>query len=667
MPSHDIVLLLLDLALILVLARVLGAAAKRVGQPAVIGEVVAGIALGPSLFHGAITRHLFPSELMPVLTGIADVGLVLFMFIVGYELDASLIRGRGRQAASISLGSILVPLAAGFGLGCWLASRNAHGRVVPFALFVGASMSVTAFPVLARILADRGLHRTRIGALAIASAAVDDIAAWSLLAVVVTVAGVPGTAQWHVALAPAYLLVMLLLVRPALGRMGRVAAHAGRLTPDVLAVVLTVLLLSAAATEWMGVHFIFGAFVAGVVMPRESAEALRQAILERLEQLSVLLLLPVFFVVSGLAVNLAAVDGSRLVQLVAILGVAVGGKFVGAYLGGRAAGVSNRQSGALATLMNTRGLTELIILNVGLQNGVIAAPLFTLLVVMAVVTTAMTGPLLRVVYPERLINRDIADAVRAALEGTDHRVLVLLDVEPDATAEARLVRAGVDLAAGRVPAQVVVVRLLAQRPGRRLEVGTGLGVELMLMTRTMAALHEMGAAHARPGVTVTAYARFSDDVATDVAAYVIDAAADLVVAAPSVALADHDLLPRVVRAGTREGEPVAVEPGHDAASDAALQVAAQLAAGRGAALVLVGAGRRGRSHELARLLRARGVDVRESEARPAGALLVAPDGTAGADWLVRPRRDEDIAEPAGWTSLIAGAGTPAPSEASGVR
>ncbi|MBE7189189.1 cation:proton antiporter, partial [Jatrophihabitans endophyticus] len=558
MTTHDIQLMLVDLALILVLARVLGAAAKKIGQPQVVGEVVAGILLGPTFFHGAITTHLFPAELTPVLTGIADVGLVLFMFIVGYELDASLVRGRERQAASISLGSIAVPLAAGFGLGWWLAAHNGHGGTVPFALFVGASMSVTAFPVLARILTDRGLHRTRLGGLAIASAAVDDVAAWTLLAVVVTVAGVPGVQQWHILFAPLYLLVMALVVRPLLRRVGERAAQLGRLTPDVLAVVLVVLLLSAVSTEWMGVHFIFGAFIAGAVMPRESAEALRQAILERLEQVSVLLLLPVFFVVSGLAVNLSTIDGSRLGQLLAILGVAIGGKFVGAYLGGRSAGVPNRQAGALATLMNTRGLTELIILNVGLQNGVIQPPLFTLLVVMAVVTTAMTGPLLRLVYPERLINRDIADAARASLEGAAYRVLVLLAPEPDPVGDPLLVRSGVDLAAGRVPAQVVVVRLLAQRPAQRLEVGTGLGTELMLMTRTMAALHDLGAAHARPGVTVTAYARFSEDVAADVAAYVIDAAADLVVAAADVDLPEHDLLPRIVRPGPRAADSIAV-------------------------------------------------------------------------------------------------------------
>ena len=234
--------------------------------------------------------------------------------------------------------------------------------------------------------------------------------------------------------------------------------------------------MSAFATEWLNVHYIFGAFIMGACMPRENGEALREAILERLEQLSVLVLLPVFFVVSGVKVDLSQIDSKGFGELLAILGVAIGGKFLGAYLGARVAGVGGRQAGALATLMNTRGLTELVILNVGLGLGVLDSKLFSLMVLMALVTTAMTGPMLAFVYPERLIDRDIADAERAAL-----------------SAGARLPRAGrAGLGRGhrpgrrgrrprrvRAPAQVVLARLVPQKQAKRLEVGTGIGRELL--------------------------------------------------------------------------------------------------------------------------------------------------------------------------------------------
>ena len=683
MPSHDIALLLLDLALILVLARVLGAAARRIGQPAVVGEVVAGIALGPTLFHGAITRHLFPSELSPVLTGIADVGLVLFMFIVGYELDAALIRGRGRQAASISLGSILVPMAAGFGLGFWLATHNAHHGVVPFALFVGASMSVTAFPVLARILTDRGLHRTRLGGLAIASAAVDDVAAWSLLAVVVTIAGVPGTAQWHILFAPVYLLVMALLVRPALRRVAAHTARVGRLTPDVLAVVLTVLLLSAAATEWMGVHFIFGAFIAGAVMPHDvlgdsgAAEVLRQAILERLEQLSVLLLLPVFFVVSGTAVDLSAIDGSRLVQLLAILGVAIGGKFVGAYLGGRSAGVSNRQAGALATLMNTRGLTELIILNVGLQNHVISPPLFTLLVVMAVATTAMTGPLLahrlpRAPHQPRHRRRGPRGARRRPAPGSGAaRPRPGRHAGRRARARRRRRRSRTSAGAGRRRAPAGPTSVPAARGGHRARHRTDVDDP-----------DDGGVARPRRCASATRRRRDGLRPVQRGRGRRRRGLRDRLRSPTSSSPVRPSSCRRTTCCPAWSG-PRPARPGRSPSSWGRTPRRTPLCrsppswppGGRSHSSCR-GAGRRGRgrSDELAALLRAHGVDARvpgadDDEPRPDGPLLVAPTGDAEADWLVRARPDEDVGDPVEWAALLTGTSTPVaePNEVRALR
>src|SRR5215472_8207937 len=304
MSEHDIQLLLFDLALIVVLARLLGIAAKRIGQPPVIGEIVAGVLLGPTIAGGKLTAALFPMTLKPALVAIADVGLVLFMFVVGYEVDLTLIRGRERVAAGVAIGSILVPLTFGIGLGAWLVSRHHPAHPVTFMLFFGTAMSITAFPVLARILTDRGLHRTRVGGLALASASVDDVLAWTLLAVVIAIAGASsGGNGLRLLIAPVYAAAMLWLVRPGLRRLADVYQRQGRLTPTVLAAVLALLLLSSYATEWMGIKFIFGAFIIGIIMPRDVPE-LREAILERLEQVSVIVLLPVFFVIAGLKVNL---------------------------------------------------------------------------------------------------------------------------------------------------------------------------------------------------------------------------------------------------------------------------------------------------------------------------------------------------------------------------
>ena len=314
------------------------------------------------------------------------------MFVVGYEVDLRLIRGRERAALSVSIGSVALPLGLGAALGVWLAHRNHLHHVSTFALFIGTAMAATAFPVLARILTDRGLHRTRIGGLALASAAVADVLAWSLLAVVVALAG--SSQPWRVLLAIPYAAAMFLVVRPLLRRLARVYRQAGRLTPNILATVLAGLLLSSYATNWMGLHFIFGAFLFGVVMPREAVLGLREEILARLEQISVLVLLPIYFVVAGLSINLSMIGHSGLVELSAILVVAIAGKLVGAYGGAQIAGIRGRNAGVLATLMNTRGLTELVILGVGLQLHILNKPLYSLMVIMALVTTAMSGPLL---------------------------------------------------------------------------------------------------------------------------------------------------------------------------------------------------------------------------------------------------------------------------------
>jgi Kef-type K+ transport system membrane component KefB len=650
MSLNDVQLLLADVAIVIILARLLGAAARRIGQPPVLGEIFVGILLGPTFLHGKITTTLFPAALISPLTALADIGLVLFMFVVGYEVDLRLIRGRERAALSVSVGSVALPLLLGAGLGVWLAHRHHVPHVATFALFIGTAMAATAFPVLARILSDRGLHRTRIGGLALASAAAADVLAWSLLALVVAIAG--SGQQWRILLAPVYAAGMFLLARPLLGRLSGAYLRAGRLTPNVLAGVLAGLLLSCYATNWMGLHFIFGAFLFGVVMPREEALALRQEILERLEQVSVLVLLPLYFVVSGLSINLATIGRSGLEELGAILVVAIGGKLVGTYLGARLAGIRGRNAGVIATLMNTRGLTELVILGVGLQLHILSKPLYSLMVVMALATTAMSGPLLKLIYPDRVMQRDLAAADRALLAGAPaHRVLVLID-RPE-TAEP-LVDIGADLAATRPGSELVLAHLVSLRVPGRLEVGTGLAGELAQMAAVMGQLNELAELAAARGAPALVFSRFSDDVPGELPGYVAAAEPDTIVlgtagaagAAREALRADDRARLVTARApGPDEPAAVAVYHGHGPHAAAALDVAAQLAAARRLPLVLVGDGRRARA--AAAELSHKGIPA-SSGPPPESSLLVAiqddASAAARAHLTVRAGSGEDIGD-----------------------
>lgn len=408
MTPNQVPVLLFDLALIIVLAQLFGAVAKRFGQPAVIGEVLAGILVGPTLFQGAVANFLFPVDVRPFLGVLANVGIAVFMFIVGLELESSTLRGQRRVAATVSFSSVLLPFCLGSALAFVLIQNHPTEHRLGFVLFMGVAMSVTAFPVLARILTDRGMLQTPIGGLALTCAAVDDVLAWSLLAAVVALTDAGGPDQWRMLLALPYVALMLWGIRPLLRRFAATARDAtGKLTAVALAAVLVGLLLSGALTEWIGLHFIFGAFLFGVIMPRDGAALLREQILERVGQVCSVLLLPVFFVVAGLKVDLSIVDAIALGELCLILLVAIGGKATGAFLGARVHGIRVRQSAVLAILINTRGLTELIILAVGLQLGVLDQTLYSLMVVMAVVTTAMSGPLLRLVYPPERVQRDM--------------------------------------------------------------------------------------------------------------------------------------------------------------------------------------------------------------------------------------------------------------------
>lgn len=392
-------MLLIDTALIILLARALGAVAHRLGQPPVVGEVLAGILVGPTLFHGAVADHLFPVEVRPSLNALATVGVAVFMFFVGLELDGALVRGKGRAVVTVSLSSITLPFCLGVALALYLATRHTVPNRLGFVLFIGAAVSVTAFPVLARILADRSLLRTQFGGLALACAAVGDVLAWVILAVVVALTDSGHGGQFRMLLLIPYVALMLFLVRPLLHRLGTTQESTATLTLGAIGTVLAGLLLSASLTEWMGLHFIFGAFLFGAVMPKEGAERLHEALTQQIGRVSAVLLLPVFFVIAGLKVDLSDLDASGLGDLALILVAAIGGKFAGVFSGARISGVDKRESAALATLMNTRGLTELIVLSVGQQLGVLDGKLYSLMVAMAVLTTVMTGPLLRLIWP----------------------------------------------------------------------------------------------------------------------------------------------------------------------------------------------------------------------------------------------------------------------------
>ncbi|MEU9168981.1 cation:proton antiporter [Streptomyces sp. NPDC048420] len=398
-----VAVMLADIALVLVAGALLGRLARRLRQPAVVGEITAGILLGPSLLGllpGDLTERLFPVDVRPLLSAVSQVGLVLFMFLVGWEFERRLIRPHAGLAAGISVSSIAVAFGLGFALAVVLHPHHSTvaGHEIPFsafATFLGTAMSITAFPVLARILSENNLLGTRVGSLSLASAAIDDVLAWCLLAYVSALVASDGDYADLArigALSLAYVALMVLVVRPLAARLTWRLAAAERWTL-LLSLLCAGALASAWLTTWIGIHAIFGAFFFGLVMPREPATLLVQHVRRPVDNVSTVLL-PVFFIVTGLGVDLGALTGGDVVALIAIIAVACAGKLIGAVVPARLAGMSWRDTRDLGLLMNTRGLTELIILNAAVSLGVLDGRMFTMLVVMALVTTAMAGPLL---------------------------------------------------------------------------------------------------------------------------------------------------------------------------------------------------------------------------------------------------------------------------------
>jgi len=398
----DLLHVLLALVVVIATARAMGWVFRLANQPPVVGEILAGIVLGPSLLGRLLPGaegYLFPGMVGPYLNIIAQVGVILYMFLVGLELDPSLLRNRGHSTVAISHASIIPPSLRGATIALYLYPHLSTSDVpfTCFSLFLGVSMSVTAFPVLARILTDRGIHKTRMGAIALTCAAVDDVTAWCMLAFVVSVARAEAAgAVATIAMALGFIALMILVIRPTMARLSLLYGNRGRLTQGVMASIFIALLISASATELIGIHAVFGAFALGAVIPHDSGMA--RELTDRLEDIVIVLLLPAFFAYTGLRTQIGLVSGGEQWMMCAlIVAVASLGKFGGSAIAARLTGLDWRDSSALGVLMNTRGLMELIVLNIGLEMNVISPTLFAMLVIMALVTTFSTTPILHLI------------------------------------------------------------------------------------------------------------------------------------------------------------------------------------------------------------------------------------------------------------------------------
>ncbi|PRZ26466.1 cation:proton antiporter [Flavobacterium granuli] len=398
--QDPLAILLVQIITIILVARFCGWIFKKIGQPSVIGEIIAGIILGPSLlgmYFPDFSAALFPVESLGNLKFLSQIGLILFMFVIGMELDLKVLKNKANEAVVISHASIVIPFALGIGLAYFVYNRFAPEGVkfLSFSLFMGIAMSITAFPVLARIVQERGIHKTRLGAIVITCAAADDITAWCLLAVVIAIvkAGTFVSSLYIIGLAMIYVVVMLFIVKPFLKRIGDLYGSKDAIVKPVVAIFFLILILSSYATEVIGIHALFGAFMTGAIMP--DIAKFRTIFIEKVEDVAVILLLPLFFVFTGLKTEIGLINDPYLWKVTGfIILVAVVGKFLGSALAAKFVGQNWRDSLTIGALMNTRGLMELIVLNIGLELKVLTPEVFTMMVIMALVTTFMTGPAL---------------------------------------------------------------------------------------------------------------------------------------------------------------------------------------------------------------------------------------------------------------------------------
>ena len=490
--GHLVAVFLIAVAIVMLVARLFGAAAVKVSQPRVMGEVVAGIALGPTIFGWlapGLQAAVFPTDILPAFGIAANLGVVFYLFLVGLELDPRQLKGRMSQAAAISNTSVALPMMLGILVALPLFTLvGPDKKFVAFALFMGVAMSITAFPVLARILVERRMLKRPVGALTLACAAIDDVTAWFLIALATAVATQGGTSDVikTILYAIAFTLFMLFVVRRILARASTAFDEAGRVPGGWTVAIFAGILLSAFTTEEIGIAVIFGAFMMGMAMPRNAG--LTEDVTRRIEDFVVILLLPMFFAYTGLRTNIGLLDRPILWGITLLLiAVAVVGKFFGAMIAARLTGFGWKPAAVIGTLMNTRGLTELIVLNLALEKGVISDALFAMLVIMALVTTFMAGPMLKLLDPKNEYGEPIEDELEQArrvssaefpeLPVPEKSILIAPQSEPQI---AQLRALAEPLADSEPPRELIVARLV--RPPRLTDLNGGIQEQNKLLT-----------------------------------------------------------------------------------------------------------------------------------------------------------------------------------------
>ncbi len=645
------------LAVILIISRLFGQLAKRMGQPQVMGEVVAGIVLGPTVF-GALAPELqslvFPSDIIPTIGVVANLGLIFYMFLVGLELDWRQLQGRVSQAALISNASVAMPMMLGIAAAVPIFAVIAPpGDFLPFALFMGVTMSITAFPVLARILVERRMLKAPLGAVVMAAAAVDDVTAWFLIALATAIA-VAGTALdvlETVGLALVFCVVMFAVVRPLLARMSGAYQEVGRVPGGWIAGIFAGVLLSAYATESIGIALIFGAFVMGLVMPRH--DGLTEDVTSRIEDFVVTLLLPLFFVYTGLRTNFGLLDRPELWLITAALvAIAIVAKLGTATVAARVSGFDWHASTVVGTLMNTRGLTELIVLNLALEKGVISSALFAALVIMALVTTFMAGPILSLIDKKNRygapVEDELLDAKRRseadfpALRVPEQAILVA----PQATQSLPQLRLLAEaLARSEPPRELIVADLVSPPRGAASGVRPGLQSESRLLAEASREVHRVRDELVQGGIAARGVAFISADHGIDLARIAEAEQVDLLLmdgqrpllgqAVPRGAVgtvlrqAPCDVAVLVAREAVTEipvkARPVVVPFGAAEHDWAALELGAWICAATGAQLKLLGAASDSEDRStLERRLGDAGLLVRQYAGIAAEPLIIAP-------------------------------------------